>query len=127
VVVGKIELPKKTMPPPLAIADTTPADAVASAPPPPSPTFASSPSQLPTKDPKGRFVVQAGAFFEADRVKEVRHTLGQAQIDSYTQIIQTAEGKRTRIRVGPFASREDAEQMLMHIKPLGLDAVVLRI
>lgn len=84
-------------------------------------------SALPQRDPKGRFVVQAGAFFESERVREVRQTLQKVGLDSYTQVISTAEGKRTRIRIGPFSTREEATAVHQRIEPLGLEAAVLRI
>jgi len=51
-----------------------------------------------------RFVVQIGAFAEDAKVKEVRLKLEKAGYKTYTNIANTKDGPRTRVRVGPFAS-----------------------
>jgi DedD protein len=39
--------------------------------------------------------------------------------------VDTGAGKRIRVRVGPFSSREQADKALARIRALGLKAVVL--
>jgi DedD protein len=46
-----------------------------------------------------RSVVQVGAFADAAKAKEARSKLEQAGIKTYTQEIETKEGKRIRVRV----------------------------
>ncbi|MES2529635.1 MAG: SPOR domain-containing protein, partial [Pseudomonadota bacterium] len=48
----------------------------------------------------GRFVVQVGAFADADKAREVRQKLERAGLKTYTNVAKTAEGERTRVRVG---------------------------
>jgi DedD protein len=73
----------------------------------------------------GRFVVQLGAFADANGVRETRAKVDKLGLHSYTQTIDTDKGKRTRVRVGPFASRDEAEQVAAKVKAAGLQAAVL--
>lgn len=72
-----------------------------------------------------RFVVQIGAFAEDVKVKEVRLKLEKAGFKTYTNIANTKDGPRTRVRVGPFASKDEAEKMANKIKQLQLQPQVL--
>jgi DedD protein len=74
-----------------------------------------------------RFIVQVGAFADETKSKEVRSKLEKAGIKTYTHIAQTKEGKRIRVRVGPFASKEEAQKTVDKIKSLQLSASVLTI
>ena len=72
-----------------------------------------------------RFVVQVGAFTDADKVREVRQKVERAGLKTYTQVVDTKEGSRTRIRVGPFADKAQATQVAEKIRKLELSAVIL--
>jgi DedD protein len=72
-----------------------------------------------------RFVVQVGAFAEADAARETRLKVEKLGLKTYTQVAQTPGGSRIRVRVGPFASRDDADAALAKAKAAGLAAVVL--
>ena len=72
-----------------------------------------------------RFVVQVGAFTEDAKVREVRGKVEKGGIKTYTQVAETKEGKRIRVRVGPFSSRDEADKAAAKIKQLGLQPQVL--
>ena len=72
-----------------------------------------------------RIVVQVGAFSDANKAREVRLKLEKAGMKTYTQVAETAGGKRIRVRVGPFATRADADKAASKIKSLDLQAAVL--
>lgn len=74
-----------------------------------------------------RSVVQVGAFADAAKAKEARSKLEQAGIKTYTQEIETKEGKRIRVRVGPFASKEEADKVAEKIRKLNLPTTVLKL
>lgn len=76
-------------------------------------------------DAEGRHVVQVGAFADADKAKEVRQKLEKAGLKTYTQVAETKDGKRIRVRVGPFGSKADADKAASKIKTLDLPAAVL--
>ncbi|HNO43449.1 MAG TPA: SPOR domain-containing protein, partial [Ottowia sp.] len=73
----------------------------------------------------GRFIVQVGAFAEDTAVREARQKAERAGVRTYTQVVNTAAGPRTRVRVGPFASREEAERAAATLKKAGLAGSVL--
>lgn len=75
--------------------------------------------------PSDRFVVQVGAYAEADKAREVRRQLERAGLKTYTHIADTSDGKRIRVRVGPFPTRPEADRVAQKIKSLGLPVAVL--
>ncbi|MEO6291568.1 MAG: SPOR domain-containing protein [Burkholderiaceae bacterium] len=79
----------------------------------------------PAADGTSRFVVQVGAFADGTKAHEVRVKLERAGLKTYTHVAQTKEGARTRVRVGPFAKREDAEKAAAKIKKIDLPAAIL--
>ncbi|MEO6897665.1 MAG: SPOR domain-containing protein [Caldimonas sp.] len=72
-----------------------------------------------------RFVVQVGAFADAEAARETRKRVEKLGFKTYTQVAQTPSGSRIRVRVGPFASRGEAESALAKAKAAGLSAVLL--
>lgn len=76
-------------------------------------------------DGASRFVVQVGAFADGTKAHEVRVKLERAGLKTYTHVAQTRDGARTRVRVGPFAKREDAEKAAAKIKKIDLPAAIL--
>lgn len=72
-----------------------------------------------------RLVVQVGAYADEDRVRDVRQKLEKAGLKTYVHTASTPEGKRTRVRVGPFDTRADADKAAARVKALGLPAAVL--
>lgn len=73
---------------------------------------------------EGRFVVQVGAFSEATAAREARQKVEKLGLKTYTQVVETSAGRRIRVRVGPFASREDADKAAGKIKSAGLPSAV---
>ncbi|NMM77566.1 SPOR domain-containing protein [Acidovorax sp. SRB_24] len=74
---------------------------------------------------EGRFIVQIGAFADTDKAREVRQKLERAGLKTYMQVVETKDGKRTRVRVGPFEGRGDADKAAARIKTLDLPASIL--
>jgi DedD protein len=73
----------------------------------------------------GRFVVQVGAFAEKDKARLAQQKLERAGLKNYTNIAETKDGKRIRVRAGPFASRAEADKAAEKIKGLDLPAAIL--
>jgi DedD protein len=69
--------------------------------------------------------VQVGAFAETARAREARQKLEKAGLKTYTQVAETKEGKRIRVRLGPFESRAEADKAAAKVKGLDLPATVL--
>jgi DedD protein len=81
-------------------------------------------------DPKDaeakNFVIQLGAFSEVNRAKDRHAQLVKAGIKSYTEVIKTPTGDKTRVRAGPFPTRQAAEQANERVKALGMtDGIVV--
>ena len=91
------------------------------------PMAASAPSKASKDavDGSARFIVQVGAFADRTKAHEVRVKLEQAGLKTYTHVAQTKDGERTRVRVGPFAKRDDAEKAAAKIKTLNLPTAIL--
>lgn len=73
----------------------------------------------------GRFVVQVGAFADPGKARETRLRVEKAGLKTYTHVAETRDGKRIRVRVGPFANRAEADKAAEKIKGLDLPAAIL--
>jgi DedD protein len=80
-------------------------------------------ASAPPKAP--RFVVQVGAYTDALTLREARQRVEKLGLRTYTQEIETDAGKRTRVRVGPFDTRAEAERAGATLKAGGMPAHVL--
>ena len=72
-----------------------------------------------------RFVVQVGAFADQSSVSSVRSKLERAGLKTYAQTVDTPDGKRTRVRLGPFTSQAEADKAAAKAKALGLPTRIL--
>jgi DedD protein len=72
-----------------------------------------------------RFIVQVGAYSDEAKVKEVRAKIEKAGFSTYVHVAKTKEGSRTRVRIGPFARKEEAQKVVNKLKSLNLTAAVL--
>jgi DedD protein len=73
----------------------------------------------------GRFVVQVGSYGEATSARDMRLRVDKLGLKSYTQVVQVDGARRIRVRVGPFAGREEAEKAAGTLKAAGMTAAVL--
>jgi DedD protein len=72
-----------------------------------------------------RYVVQAGAYTDAAALREARQKVEKLGLKTYTQVIESEAGSRTRVRVGPFETRDEAEKAAARIKGSGLAVSIL--
>lgn len=77
------------------------------------------------KEAAGRFVVQVGAFAEVTAAREVRLKVEKLGLKTYTQVVETGQGRRIRVRVGPFDSQDEAAKVLARLKAAKLPGAVL--
>ena len=73
----------------------------------------------------GRFVVQVGAYNDPERLRAARQRVEKLGYKTYTQDVDSPTGKRTRVRVGPFVSRQEADAVADKVKASGLQANIL--
>ncbi|MDP1532483.1 MAG: SPOR domain-containing protein, partial [Rubrivivax sp.] len=95
-----------------------------------APTVAAAGEPKPVTDAKpdakaDRFVVQVGAYADAEALQQARQRVERLGLKTYIQVIDTDAGKRTRVRVGPFASRDEALAAGTKLKGAGLPVQVL--
>jgi DedD protein len=86
------------------------------------------PAKAPAKTVKratqaagGQFVVQVIALADAEKAQRMQQQIAVAGIKSYTEIVKTAKGDVTRVRAGPFVTREAAEKARDQLKSLGMN------
>lgn len=72
-----------------------------------------------------RYIVQFGAFSDADKALEARRKVEKAGLKTYSQIAKTPDGERIRVRVGPFTNKDEADKAAAKIKALDLPAAIL--
>lgn len=89
------------------------------------PASASAPATAASANQAARFVVQAGAYLDAASLRDARQKVEKLGLKTYTQVVETPSGKRTRVRVGPFENRAEADGVANRIKATGLSVVVL--
>ena len=75
-------------------------------------------SERPKKE---TFMVPLGAFTNSDNAKQVQDKAASAGVKSYSERVRLPQGEQTRVRAGPFTSREAAEKARDRLKALGLE------
>ena len=66
-----------------------------------------------------------GPTTDASSLRDARQKVEKLGLKTYTQVIETDSGARTRVRVGPFPTREEAEKAAARIKSAGLAVSIL--
>jgi DedD protein len=74
-----------------------------------------------TKTAGGQFVIQIIALADAEKAQRMQEQIAVAGIKSYTEVVKTAKGDVTRVRAGPYATREAAEKAREQLKSLGMN------
>jgi DedD protein len=72
-----------------------------------------------------RYIVQVGAYGENKAAQDVRAKVEKLGLKTYAQAVDTPDGRRIRVRLGPFASRDDAERAATKLKGAGLPGAIL--
>lgn len=73
----------------------------------------------------GRFVLQVGAYSGESGANAAVQRVQGLGLRAYTEPVKTDKGDRLRVRVGPYASREAAEQALAKLKAAGVQAALI--
>lgn len=82
------------------------------------------PDAAPAPAKAGEFVILIGAFANEDNVRNLKAKLAEKNIKTYSEPLQTPSGTKTRVRAGPFTSREAAEKALEKMKQVGVSGVI---
>lgn len=90
-----------------------------------APSSAASTAAAVAAPAPGRYVVQVGAYTDGPTLRATRERVEKLGLKTYTQVVETAAGKRTRVRLGPFATRSEADAAAARLKRAGLPANIL--
>lgn len=74
----------------------------------------------------GRYLINVGLFAQQDNARRAFDRLRAAGLPATTQGIQRGSNTLTRVRVGPFLTRSQADAAALEIRALQLDAVVIQ-
>jgi DedD protein len=66
------------------------------------------------------YVVPIGVFAHPDNAKQVRDKAAAAGYATYVEKVPSKEGEQTRVRAGPFGTRESAERARDKLRALGI-------
>lgn len=90
---------------------------VAAAPPPAPPPLPSADRAAGPAKRAGKFSIQVGAFGDSRAAEQLADSLRKASLQVYVSPSAAAEGdKRWRVRVGPYKTREEADQVATRLK-----------
>lgn len=82
------------------------------------------PQQKPKADSKAGYVVQVGAFADAEKVKTLQSKMRELGYGSHTENVKTEKGVLVRLQSQTFASRNEAVIALQNMKDAGLSGMV---
>ena len=74
---------------------------------------------------KKGFAVQLGVFADADNARQTIVKMKEAKLPVFSESVPIKSGTATRIRVGPFATREKADSALAEVKLAGSDGKII--
>ncbi|MDH4284480.1 MAG: SPOR domain-containing protein [Gallionellaceae bacterium] len=74
------------------------------------------PAEQPASSPQHSFAIQVGAYSKTDSAQFMQKKLSKEGFKVYTE----KPADKTRVRVGPFPTREAAEKTLRKLEALGL-------
>lgn len=124
-----------SLPPPVAMESNNAAQAqkpeAAPAPPPVADVPAPKPRDVVPAKPatvtkaaerpaREEYVVQLGAFSNATNARQLAAKVRDNRFKVYTEVVKTDSGDRTRVRVGPFSSKDAADKAKARLKALKL-------
>jgi DedD protein len=91
----------------------------------PAPKAAENPNAVGQAQPDAKsaaaYVVQVAALNDADKAKQMQEQIAAAGVKSYTETVPIKKGNVTRVRAGPFATRDEAEKARDKLKGMGLN------
>ncbi len=85
---------------------------------------AEKPAKASESAQNGQYLILIGAFANPGNVKVLQTKIGELGIKVITEPLDSPDGKRTRVRAGPFPSREAAEKALEKLRRIGVNGVV---
>ena len=69
--------------------------------------------------------MQVGAFGNDHAAHEMRSRMERLGMKANEQEVSTAAGRRIRVRLGPYGSRDEASAVLAKVRASGVDAALM--
>jgi DedD protein len=76
-------------------------------------------------DKPAKYLVQIGAFGSTSGAQEQVKRAAAIGLKAFTEDVDTNSGKRIRVRVGPFSSKDAADQAREKLKAAGIDSALI--
>jgi DedD protein len=73
----------------------------------------------------GKYLLQAAALGSESAARELAARLKKAGFASFTERTDTKDGVRYRVRLGPYATRDEAERARARLRAIGINASVV--
>ncbi|WP_312569635.1 SPOR domain-containing protein, partial [Comamonas sp.] len=84
------------------------------------------PAAAPGRLIPGKYYLNAGVYAEAANVNRSVKQLQALKLPTLRQTVSSSKGDLTRLRIGPFDTRKQAEQAAAKAKKLRIDATVFQ-
>lgn len=131
--VPKAAEPKPVEPKPVTpkVADKKPEPAVAEKKAAPDPAAilegreAEAPRAATTAATAEKYQVQLAALSDADKISALKQRLSAVGVAARFSKVQTSKGEVTRVRVGPFGSRAEADAALRKLERAGVSGIIV--
>ena len=83
------------------------------------------PAESKAVAPPTRFVLQAAALGTDSAAEELSDRLRKAGFSPFTERLETKDGVRFRVRLGPYANRDEAQRAQSRLRALGVNATLV--
>jgi DedD protein len=93
--------------------------------PPKAGSSAAAAAKAPAGSAGGAYVVQVAALSDSAKAKALEKRMAGAGLKTYTEVVSTPNGEVTRVRAGPYATRDAAEKARAQLKKAGLDGKIV--
>jgi len=81
----------------------------------------------PVTSTGGHYALQAAALSSETAARELSDRLSKAGFQPFTEKIETKDGPRFRVRVGPYGARDEAERARARLRALGVNGDLVRV
>lgn len=92
----------------------------------PAAAASSADSTLPTVGTAQGYYINVGLFAEEANARKTQARLLNEGLPAFRQELNNSKGRRIRVRVGPYATRAQADTAAEAIRAMALDAVVFK-
>lgn len=73
----------------------------------------------------GTFYVQLGVFSNQDNAAQLQQKASARGVNVHAEALESSTGNKTRVRAGPFSSREEATKALERLKAASIAGVIV--